>query len=60
MYDSPFEQSALASGFITQDLLKSAWRELKGTGMPKNSEEIPARLAEIFVNRGTINRWQAQ
>lgn len=59
MLDSNFEQCALISGLITETQLESAWKELRGAGIPQK-EEIPGRLAEIFVNRSILNRWQSQ
>ncbi|MDO4575601.1 MAG: protein kinase [Planctomycetia bacterium] len=59
MLETNFEQCALVSGLITQEQLESAWKEMRGTGIPQ-AEEIPGRLADILVNRSVLNRWQSQ
>lgn len=56
---SVFEQCALVSGLIKDADLLSARKEMM-EGIQPAPEEIPGRLADIFVARGLLNRWQAQ
>lgn len=56
---SLFEQCALVSGLAKDADLLSARKEIM-TGIQPALEEIPGRLADVLVNRGILNRWQAQ
>ena len=56
---SLFEQCALVSGLAKDADLLSARKEIM-TGIQPAPEEIPGRLADVLVNRGILNRWQAQ
>ncbi|MDO4630062.1 MAG: serine/threonine-protein kinase [Planctomycetia bacterium] len=59
MLESVFEQCAIVSGLVSEEEMVAAWKELEA-GIAPQPEEVPGRLAEIFVNRGIINRWQSQ
>ncbi len=61
MLETNFEQCAMASGLITKAQLESVWKEMlarEGNEFPP--EEIPAKLAEILVDRQLLNEWQTQ
>lgn len=59
MLESVFEQCAIVSGLVTEPEMISAWKEMMAE-IPPQPEEVPGRLADIFVTRGIINRWQSQ
>lgn len=61
MLETNFEQCALASGLVTKAQLESVWKEMRareGDALPP--EEVPAKLAEILVDRQLLNPWQVQ
>jgi len=57
---SVFQQSALASGLITQEELDEALELLRSSGRKHDKPVNDERLAKKLVALGRLNRWQAE
>ena len=60
MNKSVFQQSALASGLITQEELDEALELLRSSGRKHDKPVNDERLAKKLVALGRLNRWQAE
>ncbi len=59
--ETGFEQCALASGLLEKEQLEAAKETLRRAGItPASTTRYEERLAEVLVNSGVLNRWQAK
>jgi serine/threonine protein kinase len=58
---SVFQQSALASGLLTQEEIEEALRDLRGASKKSGQKTVSdERLAAKLVSMNKLNRWQAE